>query len=349
MKTTKTTMNKKGTVRSLKVAEWPAADRLAWEEACRPSIRLARGGLASHLKPVTRDDLAKRYGLFLDYVYRSRGLEAGAQAACSVLPEYVSGYIAELKGRVSSVTCYGNIYKLRRMAELLAPDEDFAWLRELEQELCFDMRPAAKFHRIVDSDRLVAAGITLMTEAQDARSWTKLRRARAYRNGLMVALLACAPIRLKNFTDLSIGRTLIRNKNRWWICLPAKDTKNGRPDERPMPKFLTGYIDEYLDLFRPAFGTSGQHLWVSSGGGPLSYIACERIVTETTRQTVGTSICPHLFRSCAASTAAFYKGDEPNLASALLQHTDRTVTEQHYNRARASNYARTFSLLIEEL
>src|SRR5207247_2262830 len=119
------------------------------------------------------------------------GLEAGAHAASSVLPEYVSDYIAELKGRVSSVTCHGNIYKLRRMAELLAPDGDFAWLRELEQELCFDIRPAAKFHRIVDSDRLVAAGIALMTEAQGAPHWTKLRRARAYRNGLMVALLAC--------------------------------------------------------------------------------------------------------------------------------------------------------------
>ena len=50
-------------VRSLKTAEWPVADRKAWEAACRPAIRLQRGGTAAHMKEVTRRDLAKRMEL----------------------------------------------------------------------------------------------------------------------------------------------------------------------------------------------------------------------------------------------------------------------------------------------
>ena len=36
--------------RTLYVAEWPAADRLAWQDACRPSHRL-NAKVGSHLRP----------------------------------------------------------------------------------------------------------------------------------------------------------------------------------------------------------------------------------------------------------------------------------------------------------
>ena len=41
---------------------WPEADRRAWIAACQPAERLKPGGAAAHLRPVTRDDLARRYG-----------------------------------------------------------------------------------------------------------------------------------------------------------------------------------------------------------------------------------------------------------------------------------------------
>ena len=61
-------------IRSLPIEQWPAADRTAWEAACRPGVRLKGGGAASHLRPVTQHILAQRYGLFLDFVARSRKL-----------------------------------------------------------------------------------------------------------------------------------------------------------------------------------------------------------------------------------------------------------------------------------
>ena len=54
-------------------------------------------------------DLRKRYGLFLDFLSRSGRLDMNAPAGAQVTPENVEGYVAELKGRVSSVTVYGSI------------------------------------------------------------------------------------------------------------------------------------------------------------------------------------------------------------------------------------------------
>ena len=201
--------------RSLPIEQWPASDQAAWTAACRPAERLKRGGAASHMKSVTRYDLVRRYGAFLGHVKQSGGLDADAEAAAHVTPERVESYLAELQSRVCSVTVYGSIYKLRRMAQLLAPGCDFIWLTEIEKDLALVMQPRSKFDRLVWAEVLVEAGLSLMAEADAATHRSALARARQYRDGLMVALLALDPIRLKNIAALEIGRT-IRPVNGSW-------------------------------------------------------------------------------------------------------------------------------------
>jgi integrase len=334
-------------VRSLKVWEWPKEDQLAWDAACRPPNGLRRGGKAAHLKKVTRDDLARRYGQFLDYAARSGMASKSAGPGALVTPALVDGYVAELRARVGSVTLYGNIYKLRRIAELLAPGKDFTWLREIEQELEWDMRPASKTHRIVDSDRIVKAGFDLMLEAENDEKSSPLRNALQFRNGLMIAFLALLPLRLKNFSSLRIGFHVLRVGESWHVVLLASETKSRRAEERRVPDILEPYLVRYLEVYRRCLRPQDQGLWVGIGGRSLTAFGCERIIREATFVTLGTRISPHLFRTCAASMAYLHAGDQPYLASALLQHTDRTVTEAHYNRAKGASYGRAFSLLVE--
>jgi len=90
-------------------------------------------------------------------------------------------------------------------------------------------------------------------------------------------------------------------------------------------------------------------LWVGEKGEALSYGAVERVITETTRQTLGVAVAPHDFRRCGATTAAFRAGSHPHLASALLQHRDRRITDQHYNRASSLSAAGAFGLMIQGL
>jgi integrase len=335
-------------IRGVKPQDWPVADQRAWAEACRPGGRLTRGGAAAHLKPVTRLDLVRRYGLFLEFLARTGRVTPEASASLLITPEDVTAWIADLTSRVSSVTVHGSIAKLRRMGELLDSHWDSAWLRDIEQAIAWEMRPAPKFHRIVDSDRLKEAGHRLLKQAEDSPRLPPRHRAMLYRNGLMIALLALCPIRLKNFAALAIGTTLRKVDGRWLITLPAADTKSGRADERLVPEDISGAIDHYLAVHRMPRRSNQTMLWIGRTGDPLGYSGVERSITETARSELGIPISPHLFRDCAASTVYRHAGDTPGLAAALLQHTDPRVTERHYNRAMSARFAVEFGRMVEE-
>src|SRR5215212_7698539 len=219
-------------MRSSPLEGWPRADREAWQQACRPHLRLSRGGAAAGMKPDTQADLARRYGYFLDHVSRSGGLDPAASAGAQVTPGAVESFLAEIGSIWRSVTQAGSIYKLRRMAEILAPDRDFFWLREIEKDLALLACPRDRFDRIVTSEVLVEAGLALIREAELAVHRRRIWRATQLRNGLMVALLAVHPIRSKNFASLSLSRSFVRQGDSWYIHLGAKETKSARPDVR---------------------------------------------------------------------------------------------------------------------
>jgi len=346
------TGNRPEAVRSLPFDAWPDADKTAWAAACVKPIRLQKGGPAAHMRPITREDLARRYGYLLDFVSRTEGLDVKAPAAFYVTPERIERFLSELQHRVGSVTVYGTIYKVRRMAQLLAPTLRFDWLIEIEKDLDLLKRPQSKMDRFVYSHELVQAGLALMCEAESVSLKSRLGRARQYRNGLMVALLGFHPIRLKNFTALELQRSLKPLGSSSWIILSASETKEKRADEREIVALLLPWLQNYLDIYRPilAKGRVSQALWLSSNdGSPMTYSGVESAIYEATLQTIGKKISPHLFRTAGASTAAVYAGHQPRLATALLHHTSPEVAEEHYNRATSLSAAQSYAALIRAL
>src|SRR5215211_6327379 len=335
--------------RSLPIEEWPDADRQAWEAACRPGHRLNPGGAASYLTQVSRDDFARRYGAFLGFLQRTGRLKCVAAGAAQVTVPNVEAYLADLSARVRSVTVYNCIYKLRRAAELLAPTADFSWLAEIEKDLALVMEPRSKLDRLVLTGRLVEAGLTLVAEAQQFAK-NDLVRARGVRNGLMIVLLALCPIRLKNFADLEIGRTFKDVQGSWWIALQSVSTKSRRPDERRVPELLNSSIEVYLNKSRPLLirsRSTTNALWISSRTGrAITTKNLGTLISRITLETLGVDVSPHLFRAAAASTAAAYGGNTPCLASALLNHTDARVTEQHYNRASSVSASKVYAEIV---
>ena len=274
------------------------------------------------------------------------------QAAANVTVDNVDAYIAELKDRVSSVTVYGSICKLRRAAQFIAPGRDFTWLADIEKDLALVMRPRSKFDRMVMTEVLVEAGLTLIHEAESSPNLTELARACQVRNGLMVALLALCPIRRKNFVALEIGRSFVQIHGTWWIVLSAAETKENRPDERPIDELLTPVIDRYLSQHRPVLARTDNPpsaLWLSStDGAPMSYVQVGGVIKATTLATVGVDVSPHLFRTSAASTVATRGGENPYLASALLHHTHPSVTNAHYNRATSLSAADRLRQIVRQ-
>jgi integrase len=339
-----------GKPRSLPITEWPADDRLGWAEANRPAQRLKRGGAAGHLATVSQDDIANRYGLYLDFLKRTGQLDNAKNAVALITPDNVSAFIGELQARVRSVTVWNSVYKLRRAAQLIAPDADFGWLTEIEKDLALVMIPRSKADRLVLTERLVEAGLTLIREAEMFGK-TALARAVGVRNGLLIALLALHPIRIKNFAALTIADSFINIDGRWWLHIPSEDTKSRRVDERQVPEFITDLVDSYVNTHRVVLyrgDAENLALWVSSTTGrQLTTKNLGTLISKLTRETIGVDVSPHLFRTAGASTAAVYGGNHPHLASALLNHRDPRVTEEHYNRATTFSAGDEYSLITQ--
>jgi len=337
-------------IRSLPKELWPSADRTAWEAACRPGVRLTGGGTASHLRPITQNDLARRYGYFLDFLSRSGRLDSQAKAGTHVILENVQPYVEELKGRVCTVTVYGSVHKLRRITQLIAPKQEVVWLMEIEGELLSEMRPKSKWDRVVLSEVIIEAGLTLIAEAELATKLPKLTRARTVRNGLMLALLAHSPIRIKNFAALEIGRSIVKVDDTWWILLTASETKEKRADERQIEEDIGHAINKYLEIYRPILASDADKtnaLWITINGQPMAQCSVGEVITETMRSTLGVAINPHLFRTAGVTTAAVHAGHNPHLGSALLHHRHPSVTLENYNRASSISASRAYRGIVQ--
>jgi site-specific recombinase XerD len=325
-----------GRPRALKILEWPCSDQDEWQQACIPARRLSRGGAASHLAQVSQNDFANRYGLYLDYLKRTGLLDLTKGAADLVTPGNVAGFIAELQGRVRSVTVWNSVYKLRRAAELITPKTDFAWLREIENDLASEMIPRSKADRVVLAERLVEAGLTLIQEAEMFGE-TSLARAVGIRNGLLIVLLGLHPIRIKNYATLAIGDSFINLNGHWWLRILSKDAKTHRIDQRQVPEFVTHLVDRYIEVHRPILSrndTAQNALWISSTTGRrMTTKNLGILISKLTRETLGVDVSPHLFRTCAASTAAIHASNIPHLATALLNHRDPRIAGDRYDHA----------------
>lgn len=90
-------------VRSVPIAEWTIADRAAWERAIAPRARLRKGGAGAHLARITQNDLARRYGYFVDHLMRNDLFKPDAPLAGQVTPDRVE--LARSRRPVPSTSC----------------------------------------------------------------------------------------------------------------------------------------------------------------------------------------------------------------------------------------------------
>jgi integrase len=212
------------------------------------------------------------------------------------------------------------------------------------------MVPRSKADRLVLTERLVEAGLVLIREAEMFGK-TSLARGIGVRNGLLIALLALHPLRVKNFAALTIADTFINIDGRWWLHIPSDDTKSHRVDERQVPEFITDVVNRYIKIHRPVLCRGDVEkltLWVSSSTGrQLTTKNLGTLISKITREAIGVDVSPHLFRTAGASTAAVYSGNHPHLASALLNHRDPRVTEEHYNRAVSLSAGEEYGIIAQ--
>jgi integrase len=249
-------------------------------------------------------------------------------------PELLLSYIRQLIVSHSHRTAGYNAFLIEGALEVFAPDQDWTWIRTITRRLKIRARCEVPSVRpVLHAAVLYDLGLQVMQENCSAEGDVNPSR---YRSGLIVALLAAAPMRIANFAVLEIGRHLRDESGRWTIRLEANETKTRRSDVWPIPDRLRASLDYYLEEVRPSLlarahkPTMTARLWIGDSGRPIGDQVLRRLIARLTRERLGTQINPHTFRHCAATTLALERPRDSLQSSALLGHASPQTTEQHY-------------------
>jgi integrase len=328
--------------------QWPLLDRQLWEQATSDSDPFSEAA-GARLAERSKKQYLFAWRRFLGFVVlRDR-------SALTLLPgerltkERVRAFAHHLAETNIPRSVAIQIDALYKAARIMLPQHDLAWLKAMKARL----HSAAPLQRAggpaITSLQVLQVGLALMDRhvPKDSERVT-LSQAISYRDGLMIALLAFAPLRRKNLSSLEIGRHVIGDGLDRYIVIPASETKTRAAVEFAVPALLLPYLDVYLAVVRPRLlkNPSCQALWISPRGTALHYGAIGDIVSRHTSSHLGMRLTPHDTRDAAATIWALADPSKIRTASDLLSHSDARTMQKHYNRANGVEASRTYAQLI---
>ncbi len=246
--------------------------------------------------------------------------------------------------------------QLTEMAKVLGPRRDWRFIHRIVAKVRARQEPAStKRSRLVGTDQLLTLGLQLMESA--AQNPSPLRSAILFRDGLIIALLALRPLRLRNLAGLTLGQDLMCAGGMWTIVLQPTATKTHVTLEYDWPEPLDVPLEAYLTVHRPVLlARNGrwrapvkERLWVSSDGSPFTEAGIYWRIIRRTRAAFGHSLNPHLFRDAAATTVAINDPVHVRLAAPLLGHRTFSTTERSYIQAQSLEAHREFARKLTSL
>ena len=330
-----------------KLEDWPDLDRQLWKNALMSGSLLEDGGARSRHSDLSNLTVATGYGRWLTWLDRHGLLVSRDKPDERITPCRVRDYVTALEAVNATQTLLNRLQELRAAALVMGPHKDWSWINDIISRIRARHRPARpKRPRLVATRELFDLGLTLMARTDRERSVKRM--AILYRDGLMIALLAARPLRLSNLLGLVLNDTLVRLGGRWFIQIPATETKTREPIELSWPEPLIAPLETYLACHRvvlaQGYGRSTRHfdgtLWLSADGLPMTRNRAYMRIATRTRDGLGRSINPHLFRDCAATSIAIDDPDHIGIASRLLGHRAASTAERYYKHARSVEASR---------
>jgi integrase len=330
-----------------KLSDWPVTDQELWRKALEAGDILSPVGAGAKWAEGTRKTVIKSYGRWLAWFATKDYLSVAASPAKRTTPEAVAAYIGHLRdGKAASTTVWSYIHGLAMALMVMEPEEDIEWLWEIERRLGRIKTPVRrKAERIVPIAELYRLGFELMDKAASATDQEPLAGARLFRNGLMIAILAARPIRIRNLRSMEIGKNLFKSNGRYYLRYQANETKTHKALEFDVPQNLSTRIDIYLSHYRPMLFARRRvspseeqspirnAMWISRFGTAMSDQSIYTAVSDSTRKQFERHVNPHLFRDCAATTIALEDADHVHITTSILGHACLSTSERYYNHA----------------
>jgi integrase len=324
-----------------------------WQAVIAEGDILDGCGPGADWAPTTKDNTRKAYGYWLYWLSVTEGLDETVNPMDRITPERIAAYVKSLEGAVASSTIFTYTLDLLRLAKPVAPDKDWAWFTDIKNRLWARAKPAKnKSQRVRPSIDLFELGLDLMNNAAGIKCrYNSQASETQYRDGLMIALLAARPLRLKNLASIEIGLHLIKVNGIYWLRFDADEVKNRKHIEVPVPEVLTPLIEQYCTIHRPILlGTSmSNSMWISRLSRQLSQSTIHYHIKNRTQKAFGVSLSPHLFRDCAATSVAIEDPAHVRIAMNILGHHSLATTQKYYDQSQMLAAGRTYQSALGNL
>jgi integrase/recombinase XerD len=197
----------------LPYANWPEVDKQMWTNALAnddpfddgPGARLAKATLHKYWMGWRR---------FLGFLMVIEPDALDATPLERLTRERVRRFVQHLAQTNTPHSVAIQMDSLYGAARTMMPKTNWTWLRDMKTRL-YSAAPRGKsVGPVITSVQLADLGIALMGESNIAADKPiKMVDAVRYRDGLIIALWAYAPLRHKNFAAIEIGRDLIKEES----------------------------------------------------------------------------------------------------------------------------------------
>jgi integrase/recombinase XerD len=332
---------------SLKFEQWPEDGQAMWRHIGRDGSLLSDAGPGARWAAETRRMIVRDYGFWLSFVFAMYPQSLSERPVTRVSPDRVRAYCRSME----HLAAHSQSNRLSRLSCFMRgahPDLDWRWLvhccRALEKAARRKQSAQRKRSRVIHSSKLCEAGLAHLKRAHNDQARSLHARAKDFRDGLIIALLAARPLRIKNFASLRLDGHLKRISTGYLIDIPDIETKTGQPIETFKPDELVPWLTHYVESYRPVLlqGGRSDHLWIHHLGRPYRQSSLAQKVPVLTKRLIGVAISPHLFRDCAATTIATDDPEHVLSIAPLLGHATLRTAEKHYNHARSLEANRRF-------
>lgn len=327
---------------------WPPADQAAWALNLTPGDPFDDPHYGHSLRIDSQKKAAKGYGRWLAFLASRDWLDPDMPALARVTVPRLRAYFRTLqKGDNAGYTIINRFSELVMAMKILAPGVDVSWIRKPDGVTIYAMlRKVKRVLLVPHSDVLFQWGLDMMDAAQ--LNAPRRQGLVAYRDGLMIALLASRGRRLRSMSLMRAYQELFAHNNGYRIEFTADQIKTNRPDHFNLPHRMTPYLTRYLDVVRPALlrGADLPDVWIGINGKRLTAKGIQNRILLLSKQRFGVAFGPHRFRHAIGTTAPLHDPTNPGLAAGVLG-ISKAVVEAHYNRGGQIEAATKWANAIE--
>lgn len=322
---------------SLKPADWPVIDQQRWRDAQAVTGFLSGSRPARTWSPKRCRIVEQGYGQWLSILARHGQLDPAQSPEARATPQRIEAFVTELQQRgVAPWSVAMMVQGVQRMLAVIASPNDSNWLSFAVSNLKRLAKPSRdRLAHMVDPRQLYHLGVDLMKVAARDADRDRYHAATKGRDGLMIASLACCPVRIGNFTQIAIGKHLHFDIDRYRLTFEGEETKTKQPYDGELPPELTPYVEEYLRVHRANLLAQGNlevtdRLWINRWGQPMQEPGIRAQIEKRTADAFGRHVWPHLFRAIAATGFVDHAPEEAALVPDLLGHASTQTAHRYY-------------------